>query len=112
MRNDRWMVRFRGQDCWIGWAQYSNDRRAIQLMTMVDGVYEEPVTRATVNIPEHHLNEDEVAIKDWSENEGMVEALVEAGVIHPPHRHIQSGYVQVPIARWRKDEHNNWPWEQ
>jgi hypothetical protein len=36
---------------------------------------------ASVNLPNHPLLEDEVAIKDYSENEGIADALAKAGII-------------------------------
>jgi hypothetical protein len=55
--------------------------------------------RASVNTDTPCLP-DEVAIKDWGENEGMLEALVTARVVQPPHRWIGSGYVEIPVCRW------------
>lgn len=48
------------------------------------------------------LADDEYAIKDWAENEGMVELLVGAGVIAPPHRYVMSGWVTVPVCRLKE----------
>ena len=36
---------------------------------------------ATINLPDVDLPEDHVLIKDWAENRGMMDALVEAGII-------------------------------
>ena len=44
----------------------------------------EPWATATVQIG--GLGENEVAIKNYSENKGILEALVGLGVINPPHR--------------------------
>lgn len=56
----------------------------------------EPIATATVNIT--RLPDGAVAIKDWSENMGMAEALAEAGIIDPkPVGHLSSGYVLAPI---------------
>lgn len=53
----------------------------------------EPVATATVNIPEIQVADDEVLIKDYSENEGMLDALIQAEIINPevyiiPHNNI------------------------
>lgn len=45
------------------------------------------------------LKAGELAIKDYSENEGMLEALIYHGYIKPPHRYIRSGYVDIPICK-------------
>lgn len=51
----------------------------------------------TVNLP--GLAPDELAIKSYSENEGMLEALLAADVIELPHRWVASGFVNIPIVR-------------
>ena len=42
---------------------------------------------------------DEVGIKDYSENEGVLDFLVKNNIVHPPHRHAQSGFVIIPVCR-------------
>lgn len=39
-----------------------------------------------------------MAIKDWSENAGLLRALTEAGVVKPTGQTVASGYVEVPIC--------------
>lgn len=88
-------VQFAGFDCVINFATYANGRTAIQLCDATDG---QPVSMATVNLPDEHMVEDEVAIKDYSENSGMVDTLVAAGVIARPHRAVPSGFVTIPVC--------------
>jgi hypothetical protein len=66
-------VKFKKWDCVIVYAQYSNGRTAIQLKDDNDG---SPVATATINVPDVYLEKDEVIIKDYSENEGMLDTLV------------------------------------
>lgn len=54
--------------------EYTNGGSAIQLFEKND-----PFMTATVWLP--GLNADEVAIKDYSENEGILAALIQAGII-------------------------------
>jgi hypothetical protein len=56
-----------------------------------------PVATATLNTDGLEL--DEVAIKNYSENESMYETLLGNGVIHPMHREINIGYVTVPVCK-------------
>ena len=42
-----------------------------------------PYGTLTVNIPETNINSNHVWIKDWSENEGVLNALVKSGLIKP-----------------------------
>jgi hypothetical protein len=53
---------------------------------------------ASVNVPED-LDIDEVAIKNYSELDGMLDALLEAKVIEIPHRYVTLGYVNHPICK-------------
>jgi hypothetical protein len=54
-------------------------------------VYEDMVISAW----EPGLGDDEVAIKDFAENEGALKALLKAQVVHEPHRFI---YVEYPYG--------------
>jgi hypothetical protein len=72
------------------------DRIALPLYAVEDG---SPVAVATVNLPELVLAADEVLIKDYSENEGLLELLVTSGVVSPPLREVQSGYVTLHVCR-------------
>lgn len=77
--------------------KYSNNNR------LYIGLFEEETGEyymdATVNLPEVELAEDEVAIKNYSENEGILETLIEAGVVSSPIRTVQSGWVTIPIVK-------------
>lgn len=75
--------------------KYPNGRIRIQLYDSSDG---SPYATATANINED-LEEWEVPIKSWSENEGMLEFLVDNKFIETPHRFINQGYVRIPICK-------------
>lgn len=82
--------------------RYTNGRLCIELWSEVheDGFsYMEPYGKLTVNMPEDHLNEGEFFVKDWSENEPMVEALKKAGWIESTGREVLSGYVVPGVYR-------------
>ncbi|ENH96703.1 hypothetical protein J416_09404 [Gracilibacillus halophilus YIM-C55.5] len=72
-------VNFKGYDCIAAFGKYLNGNTAIQL---VDAEDDSLVAVATVN-GEIKNTEEIVGIKNWSENEGMVDALIDAGVIEP-----------------------------
>jgi len=76
--------------------KYSNGQTRIQLYDVADGM---PYATATVAVEDGLLKEGEVAIKDWSENAGILDTLVDAEVVEFPHAYIQSGYVKVPICK-------------
>jgi hypothetical protein len=75
--------------------KYSNGRPAIQLIDAEDG---EPYATATVNIPDVLLLDNEVLVKDYSENEGMLDFLCKNNIVTPTQNGVQSGFVWVPIA--------------
>ena len=89
-------VKFKEWNCEILFKQYSNKRTAIVLRDSEDG---SPIATATINLLDIPLQEDEVIIKDYAENEGMYEALLEAGVIAPSTYSVQSGYVICPVCK-------------
>lgn len=59
---------------------------------------------ATANIPDYFLEQDEVAIKNYSENEGILESLVAAGILEVTGKTVQSGFVEFPICKILKRE--------
>jgi hypothetical protein len=61
----------------------------------------ELVAVATVNVAgvSELLPDDQVVVKDYSENEGMLEALVLAGVVEDTGERASFGYVSAPIAQ-------------
>ncbi len=40
----------------------------------------------------------EKCLKNWSENEGMLDALVAAGVVKPTGQTVRSGFVEVSVC--------------
>lgn len=87
-------VRFKHWVCVVRKSQYGNDRPALQLIDAEDG---SPIATATVNLPDVPLGRNQVAIKNYSENAGMLEALVDAGVVKPTGQTVPSGYAEVSV---------------
>jgi len=54
---------------------------------------------ATATVWIDGLAEDELAVKDYSENEGMLDCLLESGLVEKPHRWESTGFVRVPVTR-------------
>ena len=88
-------LRYKEWNCLLQEGQYPGGRVALFLTDEDDG---EPVSTCTVNIPSCALDDNEVLIKDYSENEGMVDFLVKEKIVATTGRFVQSGYVQVPIC--------------
>lgn len=70
-------------------------RTAVAARTLDTG---EPYATVTVNLPDEPLGDDEVFVKDYSEGEGTLDALEEAGLARATGRAVRSGYVTVPAA--------------
>ena len=95
---DKLQVEFMGIRCNVDTQQmYKNNRRAIILTDMEDG---SGVAYASVNVPMEELGNDEVIIKNYSENEGLLEVLVEARIISEPVDYANiSRHVTAPICK-------------
>lgn len=72
---------------------------ALSLLREEEGFMELYAT-ASVCVPD--LANDEIAIKNYGENEGMLEQLLDNGVIYPPHRYTHSGYVVIPVCKLKE----------
>jgi len=75
---DKRIVNFLGFNCIVQIGAYGNGRMAISLVSKED---HEPVATATVNLPAEPIMGGHVFIKDYSENKGMLDALVSAGIV-------------------------------
>lgn len=85
-------------------AQYPNGRDAILIVGDETG---ERWANLTVNIPDASLGENEVIIKNWSENEFIAKAAFSTGVFSDTGRTIATGHVKAPIWKIIKlDEYN------
>lgn len=86
-------VRFLGHLCDVEVTQYRDGRTALILNDAATG---EEVTVATVNMPMVPLGAGEVLIKDYSENEGVLKALEEAGWVKSTGERVRTGFVEIP----------------
>lgn len=96
-------VQFKNWTCNVGVARYSNGRLALQLTSAVEDLEDDlylgtPIATATINLPNDEQADNEVFIKDYSENEGMYDALFDAGYVSEITREVSSGFVVVPVA--------------
>lgn len=82
--------------CAIKLHKYQNNRTAIQLIDAIEG---DPVIMATVNIPEIPLDKDEVIIKNYSENEGILNVLVAEGIVERTGKAVEVGYNICEICK-------------
>jgi hypothetical protein len=88
-------IKFKNWNCEPQFLQYSNKRTAIRLIDSRDG---DTIAVATVNLPNEKLNDNEVIIKDYSENEGILQSLQSASIISEPLRYVETGFVTCPVC--------------
>ncbi len=81
-------VQFHAWRCNAMLDHYLNGQTAIRLLNCEDG---SPIACATVNVPTYKLGAQEVIIKDWFENEGMLDALLKAGIVKDLNKRVSVG---------------------
>ena len=90
-------LKFKTWDCELKMSRYTeNDRIALRLDDVNNG---SPIATVTVNLPDEKLECDEVFIKDYSKNEGMLDTLLDNGVIEQPIGWVQSGHTNIPKCK-------------
>jgi hypothetical protein len=100
-------LRFQGhdyEDVTLQWSHYATDPRNIipALRLMVDDGYgPEPLAVATVNLPDVGPDEGCIFVKDWSENEGLWDALIASGV-------VEDMGVYVEVNQWGSKAHQGY----
>jgi hypothetical protein len=78
--------------------KYNNGRTAIELLENDLETGPVPYAVATVNMPDVLLADNEVLIKDYSENEGVLDFLIRYNIVTPTPNGIHSGFVWIPVA--------------
>lgn len=73
----------------------NNGRTCIELR---EAQTHEPVMVASVNLVDAPLESGEIIIKDYSENEGVLDFLISNGIVGRPKRWFSSGWVTVPVV--------------
>ena len=90
------LVEFAGWKCKVIKTEYLNGQTGLRL---VDDQDELPVATATVAVADIPVNNDQVIIKDYSENKGVFDALAAAGVISSDYYSVKHNHVTFKIAR-------------
>jgi hypothetical protein len=88
-------VRFLGSDCVIEKRRYANGRPALVLNEAGSG---ELFAVATVNLPDVPAAPNQVFIKDYSENEGILAVVEAAGVVKSMNVRISTSFASLPIC--------------
>lgn len=89
-------VVFGGQRCLIVQGTYRDGSGSLQLVS--DDSLREPIATPTASIPEAGLAAGQALVREYAENEGVLDVLVAAGVVRPTGRYVASGYVRLPVV--------------
>lgn len=82
-------------DAWIEKVCYQSNKAACLKLVDEEGI----VAVATVNLEGVELAPEEVCIKDWSENTGMLSELIRHGIVEDTGRRIPTGFVEAAVCR-------------
>lgn len=85
---------FQGYKLMLTCEKYEFYNNTALLLETEDGI---PFGVASANVVK--LPADLVAIKDYSENEGMFDALYNQKIISAPVRYIDSGFIKMPVCK-------------
>tara|TARA_R110000751_G_scaffold73213_1_gene148186 strand:- start:794 stop:1090 length:297 start_codon:yes stop_codon:yes gene_type:complete len=88
-------VKFKQWNCSLAFGEYKNGRT---MLFLTEKETLEDVLCASVNLPDWGLRPNEIAIKDYSENEGVLDVLIEHKVVSKPKRYVNLTHVSVPIC--------------
>ncbi|MDQ0896237.1 MULTISPECIES: hypothetical protein [unclassified Paenibacillus] len=89
-------VQFLGFECTVEISRYVKGGAAIQLYDAQDGT---PFATASICVPGLELpSESHVVIKNYAENEGILDALEEAGIVKRTGVSVRTGFASCPVA--------------
>ena len=89
------IVEFRGEQCRVEFAKYGNGRIAIRLLIDETG---EPMATASSNLVGEEIEPNQTHIKDHSENSGILEVLVSAGIVKDTGVKHRSGFCEYALV--------------
>ena len=88
-------VKFKQWECSLAFGEYQNGRT---ILFLNDNATLEDVLCASVNLPDEAIGSNEIAIKNYSENEGVLDVLIEYKVVSKPKRYVNLTHASVPIC--------------
>jgi hypothetical protein len=88
-------VEFCGFTCSVEISMYPSGNISVTLNDVEDGC---PVATATINTNVELPSKRHIVIKNYSENEGILEALEEAGIVRRTGGFVAAGFGQCPVV--------------
>ncbi len=79
--------------------RYDNSFRGQRSIEIIDSDTGEPLFTATVQIPDEILEDNEVIIKSYSENEGVLQWLYDNGIVTEIVRNIPVGWCLAQVCK-------------
>ena len=96
MNKSEKQVHFAGHDCVVHADRYASN--GYTALSLYDAKTDECVATATLNIPHVPLAPNQVFIKDYSENTGMLKVLEENGIIRVTGVYVPTGIGSLPVC--------------
>ena len=90
---------FNGYNCRLEASRYPAEFGGGTALYLLDAETGEPVAVCTVNLHPVQPPDGHVFIKDWSENEGICQCLIDAGVIEHTGHFEPAGFVQADLCK-------------
>jgi hypothetical protein len=87
--------KFRDTDVVVKIGYYPNGRPALSLIDVEDGM---PYCTCTINLPEISIEPEEVIVKDYSENEGVLKFLLKNNIVSKTGKKVAHGWVVSEIC--------------
>ena len=91
--------------CNVLMERYEHDEMSLSL---VDPTDYSRICRATSNLTDSCSASNEVLIKDYAENAGVLDALVDTGLLDDTGRAIESDHSQLNVLRMSDDLQDQW----
>ena len=89
-------IKFKNWNCTLVASYYSNEKRKA-MMLVENG---EIVAVATVNMPDYPCEKDQVYVKNYSENRGILQTLINNKIVFPNLVNELGGrFVNIPLMR-------------
>jgi len=107
-------IRFKDYNCLVKIEEYISGKMPAIFLYNADSMWMDDfciiqglhvLFTATSNMPDEHLNQDEVIIRNYDENEGIYECLVKAQVISEAIRFTR--YTRQPICKLLLKQEDN-----
>lgn len=88
------------EECDLYMGEYQNGQTALIFRDSMGA----PAIKPTVALSNKSLDPNEVAIKNYSENEGILESLQNQDIVSDVKDTVEQGYVEIPICELTLDQ--------